>query len=256
MDDDHILPIRLARAGEAGVPFARWLERRASDRRRKERQIVYLLQWDRLRDEQATEPSAEQYAERWGASPATSYRLLAEFRSLLPGQRSPSALLAMLWTGLRTPHANAISFGSLMEVLVMREDPPLRDVREVLPRISSARLQTAVRDRYGIDLIGEGSQYEAYEVNLDRFAWAPIVEGHPDKSWSFVSFVAEGDADGQWLLGPAEPKGHPDRASAEMASASRAAEAMGLRVRSITISMPTPVIRDAPGSRPSRRQRE
>lgn len=251
--DDPDLPIRLAGPTDPGIPFSTWLDRRTrGNRRQKERQMAFIQQWDRLRDEMQAEPTAEAYAERWRTSHATAYRLLAEFRSLMPGQVNPTRLLTLLWRGLSAPHVPTGTVGALLEVEVTRQ---MRDMRDLLPPITHGRLRDPVLDRQGRKVVAAGAQYDAYELNADRFAWAGVIDGYADETWKFASFLLEGDADEIWI--PAgSPKGHPTRDYAELESAARWATSIGHKVTKVGVRIATPVFRQAPGARPSRREME
>jgi len=250
------LPVRLAKPAEPGLPFLEWLDRRTGgNRRMKERQVAFIQQWDHLRDELPAEPTAEEYAARWRTSVATSYRLLAEFRTLFPGQRDPGALVSLLWEGLSEPHVSRGELGSLLEVKVMREDPRPRDLREILPPIVRGQLETAVFDEMGRQIIEAGADYEAYEFRADRFAWAPVASAPAADGTEHASFILEGDADDHWLVAAGSLRVHPDWDTAEMSSAARWAGEQGFTLQRIGIRVPTPTFRVAPGSRPPLRDR-
>jgi hypothetical protein len=238
------------------VPFLEWFDRRTGgNRRMKERQLAFIQQWDHMRDELPAEPTAEQYAARWRTSAATTYRLLAEFRTLFPGQSDPGALVSLLWDGLSEPHLRRGELGSLLEVKVIREDPQPRDLREILPPIVRGQLQTAVFDAEGRQIMDVGADYEAYEFMADRFAWADVSSVPAGDGSEYASFILEGDADDQWLPAVGSARVHPDWATAEMSSAARWAGGQGLTLQRLGIRVPTPTFRLAPGARPPLRNR-
>lgn len=113
------LPIELALPGEPGQPFTDVLDRLCGgDRRRRERIMVLIQQWDHLADDLGRPPSVEEYAARWGVPVSSAYRLFAEFRDTFPTELDPGRLVGLLWDGLSEPYVTGSSIGSLIGVRV------------------------------------------------------------------------------------------------------------------------------------------
>jgi len=64
--------------------------------RRGMRLIAFLQSWDLLRDELGRAPSVDEYAKRFGLTPATAYRDRNLFDEAFPGQ-APEEVLDLLW---------------------------------------------------------------------------------------------------------------------------------------------------------------
>lgn len=96
------LNIRLARSGD-GVALVDWLASHAA-KRTVERQIIFIQQWDHLRDqlqaEEGREPTGADYRKRWDVSSPTYFRTRAEFASLFGQDAEPSEVCDLLWSGM------------------------------------------------------------------------------------------------------------------------------------------------------------
>jgi hypothetical protein len=239
------LPVRLAEPGEDGTPFREWLSRRADgDRRTIERQIAFLQQWDNLRDEDSS-VTPTSYSTRWRVSVATTYRLLEEFRELLPSEQDPDRLLELLWEGLSERYLGTSRLGSLMDVRIVRRPDEGDDLRDILPPIVRGQLEDPLSDGRGANILPIGTPYEAYETKADRFAWSALsVEAEAQ----FVSFILE---QGQgWVPASGSAHNHEGWDQAEMASAARWAMAQGMRLVRVGVRVPSP-----PGEAVSARER-
>jgi hypothetical protein len=252
--DNGSLPIRLAGPNAEGVPFRDWLARRTrGDRRTTERLLAFIQSWDHLRDESQDAPSPAAYAARWRVSPATAYRLVDEFRTVFPSEADPGRLLDMLWDGLSERYVGHIRLGSLVDVRVVRNPVPgPRDLRDILPPITIALLEAPIYDASGVE-VPVRTRYEAYETKADRFAWAVKPSGESAPPGAFISFILEGDAEDLWLPALGSTREHSSWDDAEIASAASWAMAEGLRLQRISVRVPSPVFRLAPGARPSSR---
>lgn len=249
------LPIRLAEPNEEGILFRDWLARRTrGDRRATERQLAFVQQWDHLRDEAPSTVNPAAYAARWRVSQATAYRLLEEFRTVFPSEADPGRLLDLLWDGLSPKYLGHGRLGALIDVKVVRKpDAGPRDLRELLPPITTGRLEASAFGPTGIEILPAGTPYQAYEASADRFAWAGCLSGGVAADDGFASFILEGDAEDVWLLAVGSLRGHHEWDQAEMASAAAWARAEGMRLQRVGVRVPTPVFRLAPGARPSTR---
>lgn len=108
------MPIGLATQGEPGEPFVKWLHR-AAGRDRAKRLVVFLQQWDHQADELGRAPTAAEYAEEWRESESGTYRLFEEWRAVFPGERDPSHVVNLLWSGM--PRDGALM--ALLDVAVV-----------------------------------------------------------------------------------------------------------------------------------------
>lgn len=236
------------------MPFRDWLARRTrGDRRATERLLAFIQQWDHLRDEAPDAVNPAAYAARWRVSPATAYRLVEEFRTVFPSEADPARLLDLLWEGLSERYLGRARLGALVDVRVARNpDSGPRDLREVLPPIASGLLEAPIYHAAGVE-VPVGTRYEAYEANADRFAWAATPLGDGASKGAFVSFILEGDAEDVWLPALGSIRDHTTWDDAEMASAASWAMAEGMRLQRVSVRVPSPVFRLAPGARPSSR---
>jgi|GEM_PF-3185150 len=118
------LPFTLALPAEPGEPFTDWLLKAVHhDRRRRDRVLTLIIQWDHLADDLGREPSVEEYGERWSVPTQTAYRTLTEFREAFPEERTPDGVVSELWNGLGEPYLRGSQLGSMTAVRV-KGDPP------------------------------------------------------------------------------------------------------------------------------------
>ena len=106
------LPIRLARPGEAGVEFIKWLNDRArGNAALRQRLVAFIEEWDHLRDDirqhKVREPTLEEYAKEWRVPVSSAYRRLQEFRAVV-GMRYPGPLCDLLWDGMPKWNGEAV----------------------------------------------------------------------------------------------------------------------------------------------------
>jgi hypothetical protein len=102
------LAIRLPTTPAAGTPLIDWLATdrhgRSRPKRAVERLVVFIQQWDHLRDElaesQGREPVIRDYHGRWGTPIPTVYRMLEEFREVFGPDADPTELSELLWQGM------------------------------------------------------------------------------------------------------------------------------------------------------------
>jgi hypothetical protein len=221
-----------------------------------ERLTSFLLQWDHLRDETPGGVTAAAYAARWKVSLATAYRLLEEYRAVLPTEEDPNRLLDLLWNGLSERYLGPTHLGSLLEVKIMRTTTTTPDLRDLLPAITTARLEVSIAVPGRSEGLAVGTSYEAYESNSDRFAWAALPEPQAGGSAGYASFILEGDADDSWLPGPSSPREHATRDDAEVSCAADWARSEGMVLQRLTVSLPSMTSRIAPGARVPFRTRD
>lgn len=105
-----------------------------------------------------------------------------------------------------------------------------RDARELLPPAVTGRLSMDVSDQTGRKLVRSGAEYEAFEAETDRYAWAA-----GDGDGRFVSFVLGGDADGRWLPLATSVREHGTLAYAKLAAQKRCLEALGVEIGGIGV---------------------
>lgn len=79
-----------------GVPFIDYVQARVG-RRSAQRVLAYIQEWDVLADELGTEPTLQQYQERWKMSRATAYNDQRLFQQAFPDERTPRHILDSLW---------------------------------------------------------------------------------------------------------------------------------------------------------------
>jgi hypothetical protein len=95
------LPFRASKKPGEGVPFIDHLSDLVDGRRLlRERQLVFIQQWDYQLDHLGAPPTPAEYAARWNVSLSTVYKLLDEFRRLFPGQDDPTAICQEIWEGV------------------------------------------------------------------------------------------------------------------------------------------------------------
>jgi hypothetical protein len=104
------LPLRHAAKRDEGVPFVDHLDQLAGARTARYRQLAFINEWDCLVDELHRRPTASEYAERWRMPRSTVHALLAEFRTLFPGQVDPTDLCREIWEGVAAQQGEA-TFG-------------------------------------------------------------------------------------------------------------------------------------------------
>lgn len=80
---------------EKGATLADVISQRVGNRRGM-RLIAFLQSWDLLRDELGRPPAVDEYAKRFGLSPATAYRDKQLFDEAFPHQ-APEDVLDVLW---------------------------------------------------------------------------------------------------------------------------------------------------------------
>lgn len=100
------LPLRLPRNGETSVPFVDLLAARCGDKRRTDRMIAFIQEWDHVRDEvrdadpRKADATVEDFAERWKTPLPTAFRMQAEFREIFPTETTPGRLVELLSDGM------------------------------------------------------------------------------------------------------------------------------------------------------------
>jgi hypothetical protein len=115
------LPFRHSTQSDEGLPFIDYLAHLSRGNRVvRERQLVFIQQWDYLLDHLGAPPTPAHYAERWNASISTVYKVLEEFRALFPGQTDPTAICQEIWEGVGAQqHEWPMGFVETMRVRVL-----------------------------------------------------------------------------------------------------------------------------------------
>lgn len=93
---------------DEGVPLIDYVQGRVGARP-AQRVVAFMQAWDVVADELGTEPTLEQYAERWRTSRGTAYSDQRLFQEAFPGERTPRRVLHELWALRRNGYGPLLS---------------------------------------------------------------------------------------------------------------------------------------------------